>query len=48
MFRSILLATLVSAGAPLGAVTQTADDLKNDDTSLKLRGCFRAAFPSKQ
>jgi alcohol dehydrogenase (cytochrome c) len=31
MFRSILLAALVSAAVPLGAVAQTADDLKNDD-----------------
>ena len=31
MIRSILLATLVSAAVPLGAVAQTADDLKNDD-----------------
>jgi glucose dehydrogenase len=31
MFRSILLATQVSVAVPLGAVAQTADDLKNDD-----------------
>ena len=31
MFRSILLATLVSAAVPLGAIAQPADDLKNDE-----------------